>query len=71
MENGIGGKYTYTRTNFKQESTQDVNVEKPEREKPREPTDSKLSLYEKNTTRNIEATTSCSQSLPSDNYNIQ
>ena len=36
-------------THTPKESTHDVYVENPNREKPREPTDSKLSLYEKGT----------------------
>ena len=43
-ENGNGSKYTYVYTHCKQKSTHDVNVENPKRKKPREPTDSKLSL---------------------------
>ena len=66
---GMEGKYTYMHTHCKQESTRDVNVENPEREKPREPTDSKLSLCQKNTTGGIEATTSCSLSSPGGGYN--
>ena len=46
-ENGNGSKYTYMCTHCKQESTQNVNVENPKREKPREPTDSKLSLCQR------------------------
>ena len=42
--------HVYTK-HCKQESTQDVNMEIPEREKPRESTDAELSLCQKNTTR--------------------
>ena len=51
------------------ESTHDVYVENPNREKPQEPTDSELSLYEKGTIRDSEATTSSSVSSLGGGYN--
>ena len=60
-------KWEWTRAYTK--ITQDVYVENPNREKPREPTDSKLSLYKKGKIRDSEAMTSSSVSSPTGGYN--